>query len=401
MTKLKMALIAGFAMFSMFFGSGNLVFPLTMGAKSLEHFPYAAVGLLLTGIIIPFVGLISVIAYQGNRQAYFSTIGSWAPFTLSLIMLSLIGPFGVIPRCMLVAFGGVQLIWPQMEAWTFGLIFIGITGYLIWQRHTIVDIIGRYLTPVKLGSILLLVVAGLFFSEVQPIEGSTITQSESFLLGVTQGYQTMDLLAAFFFSVTIVRYLRRCLSDDEDVAGLIKTSLMATLIGAAILTFVYIAFVFLGAKYGNELMSLRPENGLVAVTGFIFKGTWAKVLAACILFFACLTTATILSSLFADFLTHDICRDRIPREIGVILTLAITFVVSLFGFGKIAMVMDMILTFLYPALIVFALANLIDKIWGLKTVKPAFYLTVVGCIIFAISPVFIDQGQSKAPTHQN
>lgn len=380
MTQLKMAMIAGFAMFSMFFGSGNLVFPLIMGARSLEQFPYATLGLFVTGAIIPFVGLISVIAYQGNRREYFGTLGSWAPFVFSLIILSLIGPFGVVPRCMLVAYGGVQLIWPQMEAWVFGIVFIGTTGVLIWQRHRVVDIIGRYLTPVKLGSILLLVIAGLFFSDTRPIGASDLSSMQSFVLGVTQGYQTMDLLASFFFSVTIVRYLRRCIGDDEDTKGLIKTSVLASLIGAVVLTFVYIAFVYLGAKYGNELMALKPENGLVAITGFIFKGTWATVLAATILFFACLTTATIVSSLFSDFITHDICRDRIPREVGVIVTLGITYAVSLLGFGKIAIVLDKILTFFYPALLVFAIANLVDKIWDLKTVKPAFVIGVLGCI---------------------
>ncbi len=383
MKRFKMAMIAGFAMFSMFFGSGNLVFPLTLGAQTLELHNYAAWGLMVTGIIVPFLGLISVVAYQGNRHAFFGTLGPWAPSFFSLIILSLIGPFGVVPRCVIVAFGGIHLLWSDLEPWMFSLIFCGLTAALVWQRHAIVDIIGKWLTPIKLGSILVLVIAGLIFANPVVTEASGFTPVSSFKLGITMGYQTMDLLAAFFFSVTIVRYLKRHLGDSEEIPALIKTSLGASLIGAIILTIVYLGFVRLGAWYGPQLQGLNPENYLVAIAGYAL-GPIAKPLVAVILFFACLTTATILTVLFAEFVTHDLTKDKLPRELSIILTLIITFAISLLGFGKIAVILEVILGFFYPALIVLALSNLIDKLFKTQTVRWAFGVTCALCALYYV-----------------
>jgi LIVCS family branched-chain amino acid:cation transporter len=116
-------LTGGFAMFSMFFGSGNLVFPLIIGVKTYENPLHAIYGLLITAVLLPFFGLFGIMHYRGDHTVYFSILGPYSRFLLSLLMLGLMGPFGVIPRCISVAFGGVHLLYPTLPLWVFSLIF--------------------------------------------------------------------------------------------------------------------------------------------------------------------------------------------------------------------------------------------------------------------------------------
>jgi branched-chain amino acid:cation transporter, LIVCS family len=114
-------LSTGLAMFSMFFGSGNLVFPLVVGQLSEGHYMLAAFGILLTGVFVPFLGILAMLLFEGKTNEFFSLLGKYAPFWLSLICLSIMGPFGVLARCITVAHGAFQLIIPNTELWVFSL----------------------------------------------------------------------------------------------------------------------------------------------------------------------------------------------------------------------------------------------------------------------------------------
>src|SRR5579872_2320269 len=95
----------GLAMFSMFFGSGNLVFPLVVGQTSEGHFGFAAIGILITGVLVPFLGILAMLLFNGSSKDFFGRLGNPAVFWFPLIALSLMGPFGVLARCITVAHG--------------------------------------------------------------------------------------------------------------------------------------------------------------------------------------------------------------------------------------------------------------------------------------------------------
>jgi len=359
MTHRKTVLTAGFAMFSMFFGSGNLVFPLLIGKEALHQYPVAILGLLVTAVLVPFLGLISIILFDGNYRTYFERLGKIPAFLLIAIILMLIGPFGVAPRCITVAYGGFNLIYPDLTITTFSFLFCLTIAALIWSRNRVVDIIGLFLTPFKLGGIVILILFGLWYGE-QPLENG-LSAGESFKNAFFTGYQMFDLMAAFFFSSTIVHYLRTHLSESEDPKTLVKMSIGASLIGALLLSLVYIGFVALGAKYAPHLQNTNPEQLLVAIGGHTL-GYFAKPVIAVVLAVGCLATAVILSTLFTDFLTQDVTKDRLKRPYAILITMSITFVVSLLGFSKLMTILGSILDLAYPALIALAIMNVIDRL---------------------------------------
>src|SRR3984893_3016927 len=89
----------GLVMFTMFFGAGNVVFPLALGQYAQDKNFYAILGLLITAVGVPFLGLIAMTLFNGDYKSFFDRIGKIPGFIVAAVILGLIGPFGAIPRC--------------------------------------------------------------------------------------------------------------------------------------------------------------------------------------------------------------------------------------------------------------------------------------------------------------
>jgi LIVCS family branched-chain amino acid:cation transporter len=370
MTYKRVVLTSGFAMFSMFFGSGNLVFPLIIGKETLDVSVYGTLGLISTAVIVPFLGLFGMILYNGDTRAYFNKLGKIPAFLLTLMMLSLMGPFGVVPRCITVAYGGLNVLYPSMPFIWFSLSFCALITLLIWKSNRVVDVIGLVLTPFKLGGLLLLLLIGLYYAP--PVTSTTISSSTGFFTGLHLGYQTMDLMAAFFFSATTVAYLRQNLHKGDGGAILFRISLYSLLIGAALLAIAYIGFVALGAYYAPDLGGIKPESLLVAIADKTL-GTLALPIVGYTMAVACLATAVILTLLFVDFLSTEILKGKIGEKTAIFITIGITFVISLLGFSRICSVLGEILELTYPALIGLAVGNILAATTKIDLSRYAFW----------------------------
>lgn len=374
MSHKKIVLTAGFAMFSMFFGSGNLVFPLLIGKETTSAYPYSLFGLIITAVIVPFLGLLGMILYDGDVKKYFSKLGKVPSFLLIALMLSLMGPFGVVPRCITVAYGSVSLLFPHLPYYIFSFGFCAAIVALIWQANKVVDVIGLILTPFKLGGLVIMMIVGLWFSEQIPM--TNLAATTAFAKGITLGYQTMDLMAAFFFSSTTVIYLRHNLGANAPRSQLLKLSIAASLIGASILSLAYVGFVTLGAKYAPILATVQPE-AMLAVIAQHTLGQYAMPIIALTMAVACLATAVILSTLFVDFFREEVLREKMTRPHAILLSLGATFGISLLGFSKICQLLGAILEIAYPALIVLAITNICNKIFDMRQGKFPFWIALV------------------------
>ncbi|MBA4749156.1 MAG: branched-chain amino acid transport system II carrier protein [Alphaproteobacteria bacterium] len=383
MTRKMLAVTAGFAMFSMFFGSGNLVFPLAIGAGALDKFEWGALGLFITGIFVPFLGLISMIMAEGRRQKFFSEIGRLPAFLLTFMMLALMGPLGVSARCIIVAHAGLQLVFESLSEAVFAGLFCVLTGALCWQQRRIVSILGSVLTPVLLTSIAVIVALGIYKAPVCAV--TPLSSTKVFENGFWIGYQTMDLLAAFFFSATTIQYLKIQQTLHPSNVSLMRVSLWASLVGIVLLALVYGGFVYLGAAYGPLLTGVPAERMLIVIAEHVL-GEFATPLMATTICLACLTTLIILTNLFAEFFHAEVTQNKMSRKASLVLTLALSFAVSLAGFTKLASWLGTALTYAYPALIALALGKIVEKTFGLERLKlapRAFYVMLLGSVVSA------------------
>ncbi|MGK5593989.1 MAG: branched-chain amino acid transport system II carrier protein [Parachlamydiaceae bacterium] len=343
----------GFALFSMFFGSGNLVFPLSVGYESQGHFLLGAVGIVLTGVIVPFLGVLGMLLYKGDLNHFFFFLGKRGVLIFSFCLLALMGPFGVLARCLTVAHGALLLLFPQLTLTLSSLLICALIFLLSVNESKIVKVIGSGLTPLLLFAITAIVFAGL----QQPCP-ATIKDSvpfEAFKNGFFQGYYIMDLLAAFFFSHFILKHLRQTYQNNEQ--HIPNIFFKASIIGASLLASVYVVLVILGWYYSPLFHQKSPQEflGLIA---FESLGRFAGPVVCLAIVFACLTTAIILTSLFADFIRQEMFTSKLTHKTSTFLTLSIGFSVSILEFDGIAKVLGPIVEIIYPFLILITFFNI-------------------------------------------
>ncbi|HEY2810301.1 MAG TPA: branched-chain amino acid transport system II carrier protein [Rhabdochlamydiaceae bacterium] len=374
MKKAFLVMSTGFALFAMFFGSGNLVFPIAVGTQSEGHVIWASLGILLTGVLVPFLGVLGMMLFQGNIRDFFNCFGKKGVFIFSLIALSLMGPFGVLARCLTVAHGALVLLLPNISLPIASLALCAIIFLLTMRKNRIVTILGSILTPFLLLAIVAIAFFGLWEGEFSP--SSAVGSWPAFKTGFFQGYQTMDLLAAFFFSGFIITYLNDRFPDSHKDRSSLKVFAKAALVGAGLLSFVYVALVVLGWIYHTPLTVIPPQEMLGAIA-LSALGSFAAPCVCLAVIFACLTTAIVLTSLFADFARTEVFRNKIGNAAAILLTLGIGFLVSTLEFSGIAKFIGPVLETIYPALIALTIVNISNKFWGIKATHWPFTLIIL------------------------
>lgn len=350
-----LVLSTGFALFSMFFGSGNLVFPISVGYESEGHYLLAALGIVLTGVIVPFGGVFGMMLFEGDLNRFFRFFGPKGTFLFSFLALALMGPFGVLARCLTVAHGATQQIFPAATLTMSSLTMCGVIFLLVFHKNKILSLLGHVLTPFLLLSIAAIVFFGITQGSIDA--PASLDQLKAFKNGFFQGYQTMDLLAAFFFSQFVINQLMKSMPTGDGKKATLQLFFKASLIGGGLLAMVYCALVVLGWIYAPLLLNKPPEEML----GIIAMESLGSMAAPCVcvaIIFACLTTAIVLTSLFADFIRHEVSKGLLNNTAAILITLTIGFFVSTLEFSGIAAFLGPLLEAVYPALIALTAINI-------------------------------------------
>ncbi len=353
----KHVFIYGFAIFAMFFGSGNLVFPLQIGQESGHYWLIGFLGLFVTGILLPFLGLFVIKLHRGSYTAFFSEAGTLAQVALPFFTLSLIGAFGVVPRCITVAHGSIGYIFPHLSLGVFSFLFCVACFLISVREHFMITVLGKWMTPFLLISLIVLIVLGVIHAP--SLISTAATPSTAFENGFLIGYQTMDLFAAFFFSSLIFKQIQGQ-NDNMSYRDVLKVALKPSLIGCFLLTAIYFGFVFLGAQYKFVTTNVSPELILPTIAAHLM-GVKSVILIGLIVLFSCLTTAIALNNIYATYLCSLFkLKDRWFLSV-LFITTSLSFFVSLLDFRGIAAFLTPLLKMSYPSLILLTLMSIFLK----------------------------------------
>lgn len=348
--KMPSVLVIGLALFSMFFGSGNLIFPLYMGQLAGTQWTWATAGFLLTATLLPFVGVIAMVAFRGNYQSFFSILGQGTGRLFTLLLLTVWIPLGSGPRCIALSYASLQTFFAVPSLWIFGLVYSVVVYVVVRNRQRMIQILGRWLTP----SLLICLAAIIGVGLIGHVPASTgWSSSDLFVRGLLEGYNTMDLIAAFFFAASIIQVYCK---SDADPRSRLRLILKASAVGVFLLGAVYVGLVYLAASHGPALAGI-PKEQLLAAIAKMTLGSEFGVVAAVAISLACLTTSVALTSVYADFISQAYCKvdRRLPS--AVIGTLVSFFVMSLFGLSGITAVTAPALQVCYPILICLVLLH--------------------------------------------
>ncbi len=249
-------LTTGLAMFSMFFGAGNVVFPLSVGQYAKDGNLYASLGLLITAVGVPFLGLASMTLFSGNYENFFERIGKTLGFLVILAIMILIGPLGALPRTVALSFSTTQMFWPQLSLSLFSLGSCLLIFLLTIRKARVVEVLGNFLTPFLLLTLGIIIVRGIWLGP--PLIPSEASPLPLFMHGLNEGYQTMDLLATFFFSSVVITSLQAN-NPGASPKTLIKETFKATCIGAFLLSIIYVGLSVVASSWSSELSITRPD----------------------------------------------------------------------------------------------------------------------------------------------
>ena len=370
----KLVIVSGFALFSMFFGAGNLMFPPTLGALVGSDYLVSMLGFVLTAVGLVMLGVVATTKAGGNLEDISGKLGNKIGFLYGSLVLISIGPGLAIPRTAattheLIAAG----IFPELNPVLSSIIFFGLVLLFVLRPSSVVNNIGKYLTPALLTLLVIIIVKGIF----SPISEPILTNYERpFTNSFLEGYQTMDTLAALAFTSLIIKGFRISgLDNEKDILSLtIKAGLIAT-IG---LCLVYCGLLYLGATTSSiDLGDISRIERLVFIAKSIL-GNIGVYAMALVMALACLTTAIGLTSTFSDFFER-LTNGKAPYKAWVIMSTVFSGIMAINGVERIIEFSVPVLSAMYPVTIVLIFLN----IFGDKFAKVPTY---VGAVLGALLP---------------
>lgn len=328
----------------MFFGAGNLLLPPYIGIQIGNHVWITILAFGLTGIFLPFLGVLSVVK-AGDR---FEDLGArihplLAPVLGSIIMLC-IGPLIAIPRTAATTHEvGIIPALPGLHpAWT-SVVFFAVTWGLTIRPSRVVDIIGNVLTPLLLVLLIVLILSGIFMP-LDVHQPSALSGGESFTLGFVEGYQTLDVLASVIFAGIIISATK--LKGYETTAAKSRVVIAAGLLSAIFLFIVYGGLIQLGATSGITDMEIKRSELLLHIS-FSILGQYGTVVIGVAIALACLTTAIALVTAFGTFFS-SLFGGRVGYQFLVSVCCVASAILSVTGVDNIITFAYPILSFVYP-----------------------------------------------------
>lgn len=394
-------------LFGLFFGAGNLIFPLHLGQLAGANWFPAMLGFLVTAVALPLLGVLAIAATHAEGVYDIGRpLGRFFALAFMVLIHATIGPMFGTPRTATVSFttGVLPMLpkaWAQVGLLVFSALFFAAAFFLSYKERKITTAVGKILNPVFL--VLLFFVFFIGFSHPM---GNPATQTvtaayknASFMNGFLQGYNTMDALAALAFGVTVVTAVRGLgLKNDDDVA---KSTAKAGVMATSWIGLIYVALILLGSM-SLAHFKLSPEGGTAfnQVVTYYFGAAGHAVLAT-LLTLTCLTTAVGLVAAFAqDFHRHF---PKVSYRVWLALTSFLSFLTANFGLEQIIAWSVPMLMFLYPFSMVLILLSVFGKAFHHD---PLVYRFVVGFTavpavldMFAAFPAFVSQSALGLALH--
>lgn len=377
----------GSMLFGLFFGAGNLIFPVHLGQESGSQVLPAAIGFILTSTGLPFLGTLAIgISDSGSLLGLASQVSRKWGYFFTLLLYMTIGPLFALPRTATVSYEvGFSLYMP--ESWVrpglfvFTLLFFGAALFFSLFPGKLLLWIGKILNPLFLVLLGILIIA----SFVKPM--GNITQSivhapylaNPFFKGFTEGYNTMDALASLAFGILVVNALKDLgVSQPKDIT---KNMAKAGIVSALLMAIIYSCLAYMGSSSMGQLN--LSENGGIALAQIAqyYFGNFGTILLAIIVTVACLKTAIGLITACADVFVELFPNSLSYRTYVVIFTVMSGLVANV-GLTQIIKLSLPILMFIYPLAMVLIILSLIAHTFHKAQI--VYITTIVTTTVFSI-----------------
>jgi len=369
----------GLALFAMFFGAGNLIFPPYMGFMAGSSWNMALVGFLITGIGMPLAGIMASARAGGRVEQLAGRVSPLFGQVLSIVIILAIGPLLAIPRTAATTFEmGVRPNLPGVGAAVSSLVYFSLTLFFALNRKKVVDKIGKILTPFLLVTLALIILKGVFYPLGETGGGGGLP--DAFGRGFREGYQTMDALASVVFAEIIIAAL--VFKGYSRVSDQVKMTSLAGVIAATGLGLVYGGLMYLGASSINLFPATTERTSLlIGITQGIL-GNGGKVALGMAVSLACLTTSIGLTATVGDYFSN-LTKGRLPYKAICLATCIFSGVFATVGVTTIVQVAFPLLVTVYPVVIVLIILTMAGRLVRHRAIY-------AGAVIGALSTSLFD-----------
>ena len=370
------SIVVGFALFSMFFGAGNVIFPPYLGFGAGTQWVNGFLFYFIADIGLALFALFTLLKVGGSENIT-GRIGSVASNILMSAIILCIGPMVAIPRTAATTFEmSVAPLISGVSPVIFSVAFFIVVLLLSIRQSAVIDVVGKVLTPALLIGLLVLIIKGII-SPLGSIVNPHVDSSFVIVNGIKSGYQTMDVLAALAFGIIILKSAQeKGYSDARESSKMIRA---AAVIAGVLLLIVYFGLTYLGATSAS-LFSLGISRAELVI-GIVERllGKVGLVIFAVVVALACMTTAVALVSSAASFF-EKLTKGRLSYATLVIIICVSSAVISNLGLDRIVAVASPILDIVYPPTLV-----LIALSWfGDRLSRGVYCWAVVGALISSV-----------------
>ena len=267
---MKETIIVASTLFGMFFGAGNLIFPVHLGQMAGSNSVSAIIGFCITAVTIPILAVAAIGNTHSDNLLQLSTkVSRRFGYIFTAVLYLTIGPFFAIPRCASVSFttGLAPVVGEshfRLWQFLFSLVFFAFVMYFSLRPGKITVWIGKVINPLFLVFLGILIIVAMVnpgapVSEVEPADAYT---SGALFNGAIEGYGTMDAIAGLAFGIVIINIVRDMgIDKDDDVA---RETLKAGVFTGILMAIIYALTIIMGAQ-SRGLFELS-DNGGIALT---------------------------------------------------------------------------------------------------------------------------------------
>ncbi len=361
-------LVAG-TLFGMFFGAGNLIFPVHLGQRAGANAISAMIGFVLTAVGLPILGVAAIgNTHSDGLQSLASKVGEKYGYVLTIALYLTIGPFFAIPRCATTSFTtGIaptlaENISERVMLLLFSLIFFGFVLFFSLRPAKITVWIGKIINPLFLFFLAVLLITAL----VQPsislwsVEPTKAYESGALFSGFIEGYGTMDAIAGLAFGIVVIDIIRSMgIKNDTAIA---KDVLVSGMMTGILMAVIYMAAIVIGAQ-SRGLFPVSDNGGTaLAQIAKHYLGSAGSIILALTIILACLKTSIGLVTSCSDTFVR-MFPNALSYKVWATIFTVFSFVVSNIGLSKIIEYSMPVLMFLYPLAITLIVLALIGKLF--------------------------------------
>ncbi|MBQ0018221.1 MAG: branched-chain amino acid transport system II carrier protein [Clostridiales bacterium] len=251
---IKELLIMGGGLFAMHFGAACMLFPVQWGKDAGTALWPVFIGVLLSGVILPYLGYVALVKGNGTFLDICRKISPRFGTFFTALTIFVMGPLYMVPRMSAAAWAAIQQFTGMeidgvIPVIIFSIVYYSITYWFVSNPGKVVDKVGNILFPI----LVVVVIAVIVKSLVTPI--STTWAAPSFdqnpvIFGFLQGYATADLQCAVVFGVIVVQGIRTAGIGEKYInRNLIKIGA----VGLGLLLLTILGHMIAGANTGGTI----------------------------------------------------------------------------------------------------------------------------------------------------